>query len=52
MDSVSEYYSVTQLRTDRWSALREVTGSLARNAPARISAKDRAKVETCSTRSP
>ena len=42
MDSVSDYYSATQLRTDRWSALREVTGSLARNAPAKISATDRA----------
>ena len=42
MDSVSDYYSATQLRTDRWSALREVTGSLARNAPGKISATDRA----------
>jgi len=42
MDSVSDYYSATQLRTDRWSALREVTGSLARNAPTKISATDRA----------
>jgi arginine decarboxylase len=45
MDSVSDYYSATQLRSDRWSALREVTGSLARNAPATISANDRAKAE-------
>ena len=42
MDSVSDYYSATQLRTDRWSALREVTGALARNAPGKVSATDRA----------
>ena len=45
MDSVSDYYSATQLRTDRWSALREVTGSLARNVPTKISANERAKAE-------
>lgn len=41
MDSVSDYYSATQLRTDRWSALREVSASLARGGTAKISAKDR-----------
>ena len=45
MDSVSDYYSATQLRTDRWSALREVTGSLARNVPTKISANERARAE-------
>ncbi|WP_458792149.1 aminotransferase class I/II-fold pyridoxal phosphate-dependent enzyme [Yoonia sp. MH D7] len=45
MDSVSDYYSATQLRTDRWSTLREVTGSLARNVPTKISANERAKAE-------
>ena len=45
MDSVSDYYSATQLRTDRWSALREVTSGLARNMPGKISAKDRTKVQ-------
>ncbi len=45
MDSVSDYYSATQLRTDRWSALREVTGSLSRSAPTKTSAKERAKAE-------
>ncbi len=45
MDSVSDYYSATQLRTDRWSALREVTAGIARNIPGKISAKDRTKVQ-------
>jgi len=31
MDSVSEYYSATQLRSDRWSALREATTSICRD---------------------
>ena len=43
MDSVSDYYSATQLRSDRWSALREVTGVLAREAATKISATHRAK---------
>ena len=30
MDSVSEHYSATQLRADRWSALREAAASLSR----------------------
>ena len=42
MDSVSDYYSATQLRTDRWSALRELTGTLARKASGKISAKEKA----------
>jgi len=43
MDSVSDYYSATQLRSDRWSALRQVTGQLARGIPTKISAVDRGK---------
>lgn len=35
MDSVSDYYSATQLRADRWSALREGTTSLCRQNSAR-----------------
>ena len=35
MDSVSDYYSATQLRADRWSALRESTTSLCRENSAR-----------------
>ncbi len=35
MDSVSDYYSATQLRADRWSALREATTSLCRENSAR-----------------
>lgn len=34
MDSVSDYYSATQLRFDRWSALRETTTSLCREKAA------------------
>ena len=30
MHSISDYYSAVQLRADRWSALRETTGRLAR----------------------
>jgi arginine decarboxylase len=30
MQSMSDYYSAIQLRSDRWSALRETTGALAR----------------------
>ena len=43
MDSVSDYYSATQLRSDRWSALREVTGELARASSNKISAAHRAR---------
>ncbi|PKQ14125.1 MAG: ornithine decarboxylase [Alphaproteobacteria bacterium HGW-Alphaproteobacteria-1] len=35
MDSVSDYYSATQLRFDRWSALREATTSIDRETDAR-----------------
>ncbi len=35
MDSVSEYYSATQLRADRWSALREASASICREGNAR-----------------
>ena len=45
MDSVSDYYSATQLRTDRWSALRETAAKLARKTPGKVSAKDRATIE-------
>jgi len=39
MGSVSDYYSATQLRADRWSALREATTSICREANARKIAK-------------
>ncbi|MBT8412596.1 MAG: aminotransferase class I/II-fold pyridoxal phosphate-dependent enzyme [Octadecabacter sp.] len=42
MVTVSDYYSATQLRTDRWSALRQLTGSMARIPSGKILAKDRA----------
>ncbi|MBE0414088.1 aminotransferase class I/II-fold pyridoxal phosphate-dependent enzyme [Yoonia sp.] len=45
MESVSDYYSAIQLRADRWSALREVTASLAREAPSKIPAKLRGRAE-------
>lgn len=45
MDSVSDYYSATQLRTDRWSALREVTSTLAKKSPSQITAKDRKRTQ-------
>jgi arginine decarboxylase len=35
MDSVSDYYSATQLRADRWSALRESVTSLCRETNAK-----------------
>ncbi|MGB7243856.1 MAG: aminotransferase class I/II-fold pyridoxal phosphate-dependent enzyme [Sulfitobacter sp.] len=38
MDSVSDYYSATQLRADRWSALREAISSLARDPAAKKAA--------------
>ena len=31
--SISDYYSAVQLRSDRWSGLRQVTDSLARGGP-------------------
>ena len=30
LPSISDYYSASQLRSDRWSALREITESLRR----------------------
>ena len=45
MDSVSDYYSAIQLRSDRWSALREATAALAREAPSKIPAKFRSRAE-------
>ena len=45
MDSVSDYYSATQLRSDRWSALREVTSELARAPGNKISAIDRTRAQ-------
>ncbi|KMK65741.1 aminotransferase class I/II-fold pyridoxal phosphate-dependent enzyme [Puniceibacterium sp. IMCC21224] len=35
MQSVNEYYSAVQLRSDRWAALRETTDALAKGAPER-----------------
>ena len=35
MDSVSDYYSATQLRSDRWSALRDTITSIAREKNAK-----------------
>ena len=35
MDSVSDYYSATQLRSDRWSALREATTGICREQNAK-----------------
>ncbi|WP_296427584.1 aminotransferase class I/II-fold pyridoxal phosphate-dependent enzyme [Yoonia sp.] len=45
MESVSDYYSAIQLRSDRWSALREVTAALAREAPTKLPAHLRARAE-------
>ena len=41
MDSVSDYYSATQLRSDRWSALRASVGALDRAPTGKSSARDR-----------
>ncbi len=39
METVSDYYSATQLRSDRWSALREAVNAIsAETAPAKIKA--------------
>ena len=38
MHSVSDYYSAIQLRSDRWSALREATGALSRDPGSRKTA--------------
>ena len=44
MDSVSDYYSATQLRGDRWSALREATVSLNREPLGRKSSALKSRV--------
>ncbi len=44
MDSVSDYYSATQLRSDRWSALREAISSLCRETSARKITKSKAQI--------
>jgi len=44
MDSVSDYYSATQLRADRWSALREATTSLCRNPSEKAAAALRSRI--------
>lgn len=44
MDSVSEYYSATQLRTDRWSALKEAATAVAKAPPAQMKARDRDRI--------
>jgi arginine decarboxylase len=36
MDSAVDYYSAIQLRSDKWSALREITTALARAEPGKI----------------
>jgi len=45
MQSMSDYYSAIQLRSDRWSALQEITKKLAANPQGKSSAKLHAKVE-------
>ncbi|WP_281856969.1 aminotransferase class I/II-fold pyridoxal phosphate-dependent enzyme [Litoreibacter halocynthiae] len=44
MDSVSDYYSATQLRADRWSALREAVTSLCREQNAKKAASIKVRV--------
>jgi arginine decarboxylase len=39
MQSMSDYYSAVQLRSDRWSALREATKSIAQNPQGKNAAK-------------
>ncbi len=43
MQSMSEYYSAIQLRSDRWSALQEITRKLAANPKGKSSAKQHAR---------
>ena len=43
MDSASDYYSAIQLRSDRWSALRETSASLARESTGKGQAKLKTK---------
>ncbi len=45
MQSMNDYYSAVQLRSDRWSALREATGSLARAPEGRGAVGTRKKIE-------
>ncbi|QHQ35181.1 aminotransferase class I/II-fold pyridoxal phosphate-dependent enzyme [Algicella marina] len=45
MQSMSEYYSAIQLRSDRWSALREATASLARRPGGKAETTAARKVE-------
>ncbi|WP_099826423.1 aminotransferase class I/II-fold pyridoxal phosphate-dependent enzyme [Oceaniglobus indicus] len=45
MHSVNDYYSAIQLRSDRWSALRDATGALSRDPSARDVKKLRGRVE-------
>ncbi len=45
MSSVNEYYSAIQLRSDRWAALREATGTLARDPQAKNAGKLRKRIE-------
>ncbi|MGB7322086.1 MAG: aminotransferase class I/II-fold pyridoxal phosphate-dependent enzyme [Albidovulum sp.] len=44
MQSVNDYYSAIQLRSDRWSALREATGALCREPSGKGSADARKQV--------
>ena len=45
MQSMSDYYSAIQLRSDRWSALQEITKKLAASPQGRSSAKLHGKAE-------
>ena len=45
MQSMSDYYSSVQLRSDRWSALREGLGSLAREPEGRHAKATRKKID-------
>ena len=45
MHSVNDYHSAIQLRSDRWSALREATSSLARKPSERQANKCKAAIE-------
>ncbi len=44
MQSMSDYYSAIQLRSDRWSKLRETTDALARDPDSRHAKATRAKI--------
>jgi arginine decarboxylase len=45
MHSVNDYHSAIQLRSDRWSALREATSSLARKPSDKQASKCKTKIE-------